>query len=86
MEKMNTVAATLQQAARNRWGDDFIAPLVREYCRLENLESAPGSTPATPKNRRSYVVRFFEGHNCTAQVLLRIAEACQCEISISQKL
>lgn len=86
MSKMESTARIIEQAAVDRWGPDYLAELVREYCRLENLEKPPGSKPCTPKNRRSIVARFLGKHNCTGETLFRLLEAVKCEIQITRKL
>jgi hypothetical protein len=86
MSKMKSIAQIVEQAAIDRWGKDYMAELVREYCRLENLETPPGSKPCTPKNRRSLVARFFDKHNCTGDTLFRLLEAVGCEFQVTRKL
>ncbi|KAM3112765.1 hypothetical protein [Phormidesmis sp. 146-33] len=78
-EQAKAIVDTIAQAAKDKWGDDWISNLVREYCRLEREET--GNEKATPVNRRSQVLTALEGHP-RADTLVRLAKAVDAEIQI----
>jgi hypothetical protein len=78
-EKVAAVIDAIAQAARHRWGEKYLASLVRAYVELEGGD-------ATPKNRRTMVLRALENKSCMSATLFRMAEAVGISIDIRRSL
>ena len=71
-EQAQALIAAISQEAQQKWGDDWLAPLVRAYCEIESQEKGKLIKPV---QRRSQLVRALEESNPTTETLLRLVKA-----------
>lgn len=72
----------ISQLAAKKWGDDWMAGLIREYCKISQSNGEDG---ATYNNRRNQIKRVFTVGSCTADTLIILYYAVGCELEVSRK-
>jgi DNA-binding phage protein len=78
-EQAKALIQAISQEAQSKWGDEWIAALVRAYCEIESQEAGK---LVKPVQRRSQLVRVLEEGNPTLETLLRLAKAVGAEINL----
>jgi hypothetical protein len=69
----------IKQRATERWGDKWIANLVRAYVSIAHSQ---GDEKATTVNRRPHIERVFENGSCNADTLIMLAAAVGCRFQM----
>ena len=72
----------ISKLAAEKWGDAWMKELTREYCKISQSQ---GEETATYDNRRTQIKRVFEIGSCTADTLIILYYAIDCELEISRK-
>lgn len=78
-QQAKAVIQAISQEAQSKWGEDWIASLVRAYCEIESQESGKLIKPV---QRRSQLVRAIEEGNPTLETLLRLCRAVNAELQL----
>jgi DNA-binding phage protein len=76
-EQAKAIVDAIASEAKDRWGDRWIAELVRAYCEIETAETGKEVKPVA---RRSQLVRAIELATPTLETLLRLAAAVDMEL------
>lgn len=71
-QKAKSLIDAISQEAQEKWGKDWLAPLVTAYCEIESAET---DKLIKPVQRRSQLVRALETGNPTAETLMRLTQA-----------
>ena len=72
---------TISRLAAEKWGEVWVKQLTKEYCKISQLN---GDDSAVYENRRTQIKRAFEIGSCTADTLLVLYHAIDCEIQVLQ--
>lgn len=72
----------ISKLAAEKWGEVWMSELIREYCKISQLN---GEDAATPNNRKGQIKRAFQVGSCTADTLIILYYAIGCELEISRK-
>ena len=78
-QQAKAMIQAISQEAKARWGDDWIAPLVRAYCEIESAEVGKLIKPVA---RRSSLARSLEECNPTLETLLRLTKAVGADLEL----
>lgn len=70
----------IAQRAIDRWGDKWVAELVKAYVKVA---VANGDEKATSVSRRSQIERALESGNCTIEKAIWLAAAVGCWFQLS---
>ena len=84
--------AKIEKLAIAKWGEakngygglEWQRSLVERYVELENEENPDETKKATPNRRRSQIIRALEKGTCTADTLILLYAAVDCEIQVVQ--
>lgn len=79
-EQAKALIEAISQESQAKWGDNWIASLVRAYCEIESQEIGK---LVKPVQRRSQLVRSLEEGNPTLETLLRLIKAVEGELSLT---
>ena len=79
-EQAKALIEAISQEAQSKWGDDWIAALVRAYCEIESEEVGK---LIKPPQRRSQLGRVFEEGNTTLPTLMRLIKAVEAELHLT---
>lgn len=74
------VLDAIARRAADRWGEKWIAELVKAYVKIA---IANGDEKATPINRRPQIERAFESGGCTLEKAIWLAAAVGCRFQLS---
>lgn len=83
-EQAKAIIEAIQSEAQQKWGEDWLASLVRAYCEIESQETGKLIKPVA---RRSQIARTLEASSATLPVLLRLIAAVggSLEMTITRK-
>jgi hypothetical protein len=70
----------IQRRAMDRWGEKWMAELVKAYVKVAN---ANGDEKATAINRRPQIERMFEAGSCTLDKAIWLAAAVDCRFQLA---
>lgn len=70
----------IAQRAIDRWGDKWVAELVKSYVKIA---IANGDEKATSVNRRPQIERALESGNCTLEKAIWLAAAVGCRFQLA---
>jgi hypothetical protein len=73
-EKASAILNTIAEQAKNKWGEEWLAEIVRTYCEIEEKEEG-SRMRIKPVNRRGQILRAFQEGSTTLPTLCRLAEA-----------
>ncbi|PZV09156.1 MAG: hypothetical protein DCF22_18920 [Leptolyngbya sp.] len=79
-EQAKAIIEAISQEAKSKWGDDWIASLVRAYYEIESQEAGKLIKPVA---RRSSLVRSLEEGNPTLETLLRLTKAIGADLELA---
>lgn len=79
-QQAKSIIEAISREAKARWGDDWIAELVRAYC---EIESAEVGELIKPQKRRSQIERSMKTHSATLPTLIRLTKAVGIEIELT---
>jgi DNA-binding phage protein len=79
-EQASAMVQAIAQTAQEKWGEDWLPNLVREYAQIEQQET--GNQKATPVNRRSQIVTVLSEGNPRTETLVRLATAVGAEVQL----
>lgn len=74
------ILEVIQRRAIDRWGEKWVAELVKAYVRIAN---ANGDDKATAINRRPQIERAFETGSCTIEKAIWLAAAVGCRFQLA---
>jgi len=73
------ILAVIQQRAIDRWGEKWVAELVKAYVKIA---IANGDEKATSVSRRPQIERAFETGSCTLEKAIWLAAAVDCRFRL----
>jgi len=72
----------ISKLAADKWGEDWELSITKEYAKIRQ---GLGEETATTNSRRNQIRRAFEVGSCTADTLITLYHAVNCELEISCK-
>lgn len=74
------ILEAIQRRAMERWGDKWMAELVKAYVKIAIVH---GDEKATSVNRRPQIERLFESGTCTLEKAIWLAAAVGCRFQLA---
>lgn len=78
-QRAQALIQAIVQEAQDIWGEDWTKKLVRAYCEIESEETGQLIKPV---QRRSQLVKVFEGGNATIETLMRLVKAINGDLEL----